>query len=180
MVHWKLLRLAGLVTMVGSVVFALGLSLRFWLNPMRAEALTVPMFFLLVVAAGVAIVATAVLLRGTPRSRLAILAGALSLVGMVLVFTGLLMGFVGLLVIPVGVLVATGGLWILANLAIRTGTLPWWGGLALVAGFVPFLLLSLFPFPPQAQPLIGVPWLVVGYALFRAAGQSTELPSRVR
>ena len=173
----KLIRLAGLVTIVGSVVFALGLSLRFWLNPLRAEALAVPMFFLLVVAAGVAIVATAVLLRGVPRSRSAILAVALSLVGMVLAFAGLLMGFVGLLVIPVGALVAIGGLVILAYLAVRTGTLPWWGGVALAVGFVPFLLLGL---PPLAQPLIGVPWLVVGYAIFRAAGRSTEVPSRVR
>jgi hypothetical protein len=29
-------------------------------------------------------------------------------------------------------------------------------------------------------PLVGVPWVVVGYAIFRAAGRRTERPSRVR
>jgi hypothetical protein len=176
----KLVRLAGLVTMVGSFVFALGLLLRYSLGGTLAEALTLPMYFLLVVAASVAIVATAVLLRGTPRGGLGGLAGALSLVGVVLVFAGLLMGFLGLLVIPIGVVLATGGLGVMANLAVRAGKLPWWGGVALVAGFVPFLLLAFFYFPPLAHPLIGVPWLVVGYAIFRAAGGGAEPASRVR
>ena len=176
----KFVRLAGLVTMAGSVVFGLGLLLRYRLNGALAEAVTLPLFFLLVVAASVAIVTTAALLRRTPRGGLASLAGAVALVGVVLTFAGLLMGFVGLLVIPVGVLLATGGVGILANLSLRTGTLAWWGGVALVAGFVPFLLLAFFYFPPMAHPLIGIPWLVVGYAIFRAAGRSTEPPSRVR
>jgi hypothetical protein len=98
----------------------------------------------------------------------------------VLILAGLFMGFVGALVIAVGVLLALGGLVILANLAVRTDTLPWWGGVALVAGFAPFLLLTFFYIPPRAHPLIGVPWLVVGYAIFRAAGRSTELPLRVQ
>ncbi len=73
----KLVRLAGLVTMVGNFVFALGLLLRYSLGGTLAEAVTLPMYFLLVVAASVAIVATAVLLQGTPRSGLGGLAGAL-------------------------------------------------------------------------------------------------------
>ena len=123
----KLVRLAGLVTMVGSFIFAVGLLLRYSLSGTLAEAVTLPMYFLLVVAASVAIVATAVLLRGTPRGGLGGLAGALSLVGVVLVFAGLLMGFLGLLVIPIGVVLTTGGLGVMANLAVRAGKLPWWG-----------------------------------------------------
>ncbi len=79
------------------------------------------------------------------------------------------MGFPELLVIPVGILLTTGGLGVLANLTVRTGKLPWWSEVALVAGFVPSLLLAIFYFPPLAHPLIGVPWLVAGYAIFRAA-----------
>jgi hypothetical protein len=30
------------------------------------------------------------------------------------------------------------------------------------------------------RPLVGVPWALVGYAIFRAAARQTEQPSRVR
>jgi hypothetical protein len=61
----NLIRLSGLATMVGSVVFALVLVLRPWLNSMLAEAVTLPMFFLLLVVVSVALVAIVGLLRET-------------------------------------------------------------------------------------------------------------------
>lgn len=162
--------------MLGSVVFALVLLLRPWLDGMLAEAVTLPMFVLLVVVVSVAIVA---LLRGTGHNGLGVVACGVSLVGIVLVFVGLLMGFLGIVVIPLGVLVATGGLGILANLTSRTNALPWWSGVALVAGGLSFILV-LLPLHPLADSLIGVPWLVVGCALFGAEGRRTYQPSRVR
>jgi hypothetical protein len=174
-----LIRLGGLAAMVGSVVFALVLLLRPWLDGMLAEAVTLPMFVLLVVVVSVAIVATMALLRGTRHSGLGILACGVSLVGVVLVFVGLLMGFVGIYVIPVGVLVALGGLGVLANLTTRTNTLPWWGGVALVAGGFSFILV-LYLYHTLEDSLIGVPWLVVGFAIFRAATRQAQQPSRVR
>ena len=122
-----LIRFGGLVAMVGSVVFVLVLLLRPMLNAMLAEAVTLPMFFLLVVTVSVAIVSVAALLRGTRHGKSGTLASGGSLVGVVLVFVGLLMGFVGIFVIPLGVLVATGGLVVLAILTARMNALPWWG-----------------------------------------------------
>ena len=175
----SLIRLGGLATMVGSVVIALVLLLRPWLNAMLAEAVTLPMFILLLVVVIVTIVALVALLRGTRHGGLGIAACVVSLLGVVLVFVGLLMGFVGIFVIPLGVLVATGGLVVLASLTTRTNALPWWSGVALVAGGLSFILV-LLPFPLLADSLMGVPWLVVGYAIFRAATRPPEQPSRVR
>ena len=174
----NLIRLGGLVAMVGSVVFALVSLLRFWLNPTLAEGATLPMFLLLLVVVSVAFVAIAALLRGTRHSGLGIVACGVSLVGVVLVFVGLLMGFVGILVIPLGVLVATGGLVVLAILTTDTNMLPWWSGVALIAGGASFILVLVLP--PLVDSLMGAPWLVVGYAIFRAAGRRTERTSRVR
>jgi hypothetical protein len=174
----NLIRSGGLVAMVGSVVFVLVLLLRPWLPV--AEAVALPMIFLLLVVVIVAIVAIVALLRGTPEGGLDVfVAGGGSLVGVVLVFAGLLMGFVGIVVIPVGVVVGTGSLALLAHLTYRTSTLPRWGRVALVAGVLPFILFVL-PFHWLADSLAGVPWIVVGYAIFRAAGRRTERPSRVR
>jgi hypothetical protein len=176
--HSDLIRLGGLLAMIGSVVFALVSLLRFWLNSTLAEVATLPMFFLLLVVVSVAFVAIAALLRGTHHGGLGIVASGVSLVGVVLVFVGLLMGFVGIVVIPVGVLVATGGLVILAILTTDTNMLPLWSGVALIAGGASFILVLVLP--PLVDSLMGVPWLVVGYAIFRAAGRRTERPSRVQ
>jgi drug/metabolite transporter (DMT)-like permease len=171
-----LIRFGGLVAMVGSVVFALVSLLRPMLNAMLAEAVTLPMFFLLLATVSVAIVSIAALLRGTRHGGLGVVACGVSLVGVVLVFVGVLLGFAGIFVIMLGVLVATGGLVALAILTTGTNTLPWWSGVALVAGGLSFILV----FYPLEDSLMGVPWLVVGYAIFRAAGRRTEQPSRVR
>jgi hypothetical protein len=174
-----LIRFGGLVAMVGSVVFALVLLLRPMLDSMLAEAVTLPMFFLLLVTVSVAIVSMAALLRGTRHGESGALASGVSLVGVVLVLVGVLSGFAGIFIIPLGVLVATGGLGVLANLTTRTNALPGWNGVALLAGGLSFILV-LLPFHALADSLMGVPWVVVGYAVFRAGTRQTEQPSRVR
>ena len=175
----NLIRLSGLATMVGSVVFALVLVLRPWLNSMLAEAVTLPMFFLLLGVVSLALVAIVGLLRETRQGWLEIVACGVSLVGVVLVFMGVLLGFAGIFVIYVGVLVVTGGLVVLATLTIGTNTLPWWGRVALMVGGLSFILVR-YLYHPLEDSLMGVPWLVVGFAIFRAAGREPVQPSQIR
>ena len=170
-----LIRLGGLATVVGSVVFALVSLLQPWLDAMLTEVATLPMFFLLFVVVSVAILAIMALLRGTRHGGSGVVACGVSLVGVVLVFVGALLGFAGFFIILIGVLVATGGLVVLAILTTRTNALPWWSGVALVAGGLSFVLV----FYPLEDSLMGVPWAVVGFAIFRAATRQVQQPSRV-
>ena len=142
--------------MVGGVGFALVLLLRPWLDAMLTEDVALPMFFLLFVVVSVAILAIGTLLRGTRHGGLGIVACGVSLVGVVLLFVSLFVGFWAIFTIPIGVLVATGGLVVLANLTTRTNALPWWSGVALVAGGLS-LILVLLPFYVLADSLMGVP-----------------------
>ena len=78
--------------------------------------------------------------------------------------------------IVVGLLLATLGLIGLGLVTMNGPVLPWWCGVALMAGtpLVGFFLAI------WLGVLLGVPWLVVGYAIFRAAKRQAERPSRVR
>jgi hypothetical protein len=69
-----------------------------------------------------------------------------------------------------GLLVATVGILALGVVTIAARRLPWWCGAALIAGSPPVALFL--------GPLMGVPWALVGYAVFRAEG--TRTPGRVR
>ena len=71
-----------------------------------------------------------------------------------------------------GTVVATVGLSFLVCMTLVVRELPWWAGLAMIAGN-PFIVLFL-------GPLVGVPWALVGYAVFRAAAHPSEQPRRVR
>jgi hypothetical protein len=71
-----------------------------------------------------------------------------------------------------GLLVATIGILALGAATIAARKVPWWGGVALIAGSPPVAIFL--------GPLLGVPWALVGYAVFRAAGRLPERPSRVR
>ena len=59
----------------------------------------------------------------------------------------------------------------LGILTINAEVLPRWCGVALIVGSPPFALL---------WPLVGVPWIVVGYAIFRAGVRRHVQPSRVQ
>jgi hypothetical protein len=89
----------------------------------------------------------------------------------------------------IGLLIATVGIVLLGGLSIATGMLPWWGGVALIAGSPVGVFLTMipsaalegaFPFGGVFQVLGGVPWVLVGLAIFRAAGDRPQQPSRVR
>jgi MFS family permease len=72
----------------------------------------------------------------------------------------------------IGLLVATVGILALGVATIAARKLPWWCGAALIAGSPPIALFL--------GPLMGVPWVLVGYAVFRAGSRQTERPSQVR
>jgi hypothetical protein len=84
----------------------------------------------------------------------------------------------------VGVLVATAGIIGLAVVSIIVRILPRWGGVALIAGntFLGVLILVVTnaSVSPIGSWLVASPWIVVGFAVFLAAGRRTERPSRVR
>jgi len=93
-------------------------------------------------------------------------------------------------VLIVGVLAACVGIVGLGVVTIIAGVLPRWCGVALIAGSPPgvgILFLFLSPLgmagilPGEAVwELAGIPWIVVGYAIFRAAGRRIEQHPRVR
>ncbi len=88
-----------------------------------------------------------------------------------------------------GLLVATVGIALLGGLTIATGMLPWWCGVALIAGSPVGVSVAMMPSAGMGgtsplggvfQALGGVPWVLVGYAIIRAGTRQTERPSRVR
>ena len=74
-----------------------------------------------------------------------------------------------------GLSLATVGLLALGVVTVNARTLPWWGGVAPISGnpLIGFFLAI------WLGGLLGVPWLVVGYAVFRAGARETQQPSRV-
>jgi hypothetical protein len=93
-------------------------------------------------------------------------------------------------VLIVGVLAASVGIVGLGIVTMSAGVLPRWCGAALIAGSPPFVGLEFgvlgFLGLPAMVPgaivwaLVGMPWVVVGYAIFRTAARRTERPARVR
>ena len=93
-------------------------------------------------------------------------------------------------VLVVSVLAASVGIVGLGIVTMSAGVLPRWCGAALIAGSPPIVGLE-FAFMgflglPATVPgaivwaLVGVPWVVVGYAIFRTAARRTEHAARVR
>lgn len=73
-------------------------------------------------------------------------------------------------------LVGLGGIGLgVATIAARV--LPWWCGVALIAGSFGFAFAALFG--ELWGVLVGLAWALVGYAVFGAANRSRQ-PSRVR
>ncbi len=117
-------------------------------------------------------------LPGTPAFLVAFVGVAMMFFGELrkLVFPGA--GAAWLLVI--GLLVATMGIIAYGVVTTEAGVVPWWCGAALLAGS-PLAGFLLYIFSPGDEGLLlGVPWIVMGYAVWRAAGLLTERPSRVR
>jgi hypothetical protein len=155
------------------------------------EDIDIASFVLLLLGAMAAIAALHALQRGLygpgawERYGLGVLTSLASLVGVALILVGDL-GDVGGLryqalaglrpvamnLFLIGLLVATIGILALGIATIAARKLPWWCGAALLAGSPPIAFFL--------GPLLGVPWALVGYAIFRAAGRRTQKPSRVR
>ncbi len=199
-----LTRLGGLAAIVGGIAwtaaFLLGdLLVRYLpLGPLKRSIQTgsiqAPALALLMMGAMAAIVAIAAL-RAQQSRRDALLG---TLVASLTAFVGLAISLVcamslmgefmpiapgpiapdwALPLLIVGLVVATGGIVPLGIIATIGRGLPWWGGAALIAGSPPLAYLWLFLGRPW---LLGMPWAVVGYAVFRAAARRAEQPSRVR
>jgi hypothetical protein len=183
MEHTSLIRLGGVATMVGGILYT---SQGYWLLPLvrtsaewsfSAFLITVVGFFALLALGMLAIVA----LNAQEGPRYALVATSAFLAvaaGVATVIIGMGIGVdtpvtsnLSALILIVGALIVTLGLVVLGVVTISTRVLPWWCGAALIASPI-FALLG---------PLGGgVPLVLVGYAIFRAATRQTEQPSRVR
>jgi hypothetical protein len=90
----------------------------------------------------------------------------------------------GTIVFLVGALVATIGIIFLAISTLVVGVLPRWGGAALIAGnpLLAVFIIAIFygsNFRGASWWVVALPWAVLGFAVFRAAGRRTERPARV-
>jgi hypothetical protein len=87
-----------------------------------------------------------------------------------------------ILLLGMGMLVATVGIIALGIFTLDAGVLPWWCGAALIAGN-PLVGVLLFfvglDFLFGSWPVV-VPWVVVGFAVFRTGTRQSQRPSRVR
>ena len=181
----NLIRLGGLVAMVGGVgVVVLWLVAEGdWLGSPLAS----PAIHALMVSAMTAIVALHALQRqryglpGTVASSAAFVGLAMYLLGAGIAYYARDDFFLTFrdttFLVALGLLLTTLGLIALGIVTINARVLPWWCGVALMAGnpLVGFFLAAIW-----LGGLLGVPWLVVGYAIFRAAERRLEPPSRVR
>jgi hypothetical protein len=136
------------------------------------------------------------------------LASLVTFVGVTMTVGGNLLGelvptaaAVAMILLIVGVPAASVGVLGLGIVTIRARVLPRWCGVALIAGSPPVVWAELlivgivmailgFLGLPTVVPgdigfgglwtLVGVVWVLVGYAVFRAGGRQTQQPSRVR
>ncbi len=123
--------------------------------------------------------------RGTLGFPTAFAGMALTLGGFILYYIRVgfpIPAFFPFLLVTVGILLATIGTLALGGLTLDAGVLPRWCGAALIAGNPLFGIALLLIGGPHYDVhwLIAVPWVVVGFAVFRAAGRRTERPPRVR
>jgi hypothetical protein len=196
-----LIRLGGLAAMVGGVASAtLGL-----LYALQARGVTLdstekalqkghyetPVSTMLLVGVLAAIGALQAIQRER-YSRQGALAAMVAFVGLLLIPVGWLMPFIAVAapLVIMGVLAASVGIVGLGIVTIKAGVLPRWCGAAVIAGSPPFvglefvfssLLVAAAILPGEiAWALAGVPWVLVGYAIFRAGGHVSEQPSRVK
>jgi hypothetical protein len=193
MTHTSLIRLGGLVAMVGGVAFVI-VSFMTWLCtpncPGSSGYVVLACFDLLVFGAMVALAS----LHAIQRERyglLGTLAFLLAFVGVAMIFVSELRSLILALwqgspgaggvswLFIIGLLVATVGLIAYGVVTITASVLLWWCGAALLAGS-PLVGLFLYLFSPVEESLVGVPWAVVGYAVFRTGGTRVEQPSRVQ
>lgn len=164
------IQIAGLAAMVGGTIYASG-------ELFDGGSL---FFVLLLVGAMVAMLAIAALYasRRDTYGSFGVLTSLSAFVGLVL----LLVGELGLsdLAAYIGLLLASLGVLALGIMSMASRVLPWWCGVVLIV-WGPTLVLRLVGFSvPLGGILVGIPWIVVGYALFRVETRVGDRPSRVR
>ena len=198
-----LIRLGGLAPIVGGAIYGLSGRLMSRIGTFPGTVRTV-VFMLSVIAV---IVALHLLQRkserygsaGTLVFATAIVGLALAVVGHILYglsealggdmryvpFVSPLGGIGGYLLYPFGLFVLAPGLLGLAIPTLAVGVVPRWGGVALITGnplwaVLPILIYSDTPYFSIVIWILAGSWIVVGFAVFRAAGRRTERPSRVQ
>jgi hypothetical protein len=205
MKHTSLIRLGGLAPVVGGVIFAI---VNFLADPSYPAGGTrvwdhiLVSDFLLPLSMMAVIVAIHLLHRERGRYGLGgTRAFFTALVGVALILGGNflsvfipdkagilhLLFLMGDLLFLVGMLAATVGIIRLAVVTLAVGVLPRWGGVALIAGIplLPFIIdifYGVFFGTSNVTEswLVALPWIVVGYAVFRAATRQAQQPSRLR
>jgi hypothetical protein len=203
-----LIRLGGLAAMVGGLAATtLGLLYALQASSVTLDSTEKalqkghyqnPVAMILLVGVLVAIVALHLIQKGH-YGRWGALAALAAFASVAMVAVGGLAGELGLFpstpqvsinLLIGGVLAASVGIVGLGAVTIGAGVLPQWCGIALIAGS-PLGIGTLFMFstlfvtagilPGEiGWSLAGIPWMLVGYAIFRAGGHMLKQPSRVR
>ena len=180
--------MGGLAPIAGGVVFAVYGSLVGLSEEALDEGILRVLFILFLLSMLVVIVAVHLLLR-RERQRYGLagsIVAATAFLGLALIVGGYIIGIDGLgaTLFLLGVSAATLGIIGLAPITLSMRVLPWWGGAALIAGnpFLAVLIIAIFigSYPHFGGWLVAVPWIVVGFAVFRAAGRRIEQPPRLR
>ncbi len=201
-----LIRLGGLVAMVGGlaattlgilyILQARGVTLGSTEKALQKGHYENPVAMILLVGVLVAIAALHLIQRGH-YGRWGVLTAVAAFTGVAMAAVGGLAGELFPATAPVdiplligGVLAASVGIVGLGIVTINTRVLPRWCGIALIAGSPPGVgTLFMFSSPlgmagilpgEIGWSLAGIPWTLVGFAIFRAAGREPVQPSRVR
>jgi hypothetical protein len=183
-----LVRWGGLAAMVGGVIFAVDGSLG---GPEAVGTLRwSTVLFLLSMM--VLIVALHLLQKERERygpqgavvSATAFVGVALAVVSYILMDFVISLESLGITLFLLGLLVATPGIIALGVITLVVEVLPRWSGAALICGNPLLGLFFILIFYAEnfalGSLLVAVPWIVVGFAVFRAASHQTQQPSRVR
>jgi hypothetical protein len=186
----NLIRLGGLAAMVGGVLYA-ALGLMTWLcipNCPRSLGYIMSVFLVLLALGAMVAITALHILQMERYGWLGTLAFLVAFVGVALIFVSELPSLVNpgavapvelLWLFLIGLLVATIGIIAYGVVTLNAGVVAWWCGVALIAGN-PLVGFFLYLFSPAEDSTLGVPWIVVGYAIFRAAARQAQQPSRVR
>lgn len=190
MTRTSLILLGGLLATVGGVAFIAanasvwGLVILF--DRDFGESYLTPLIALVLLVAIVAVASiVALYVRGMgPEVRSVLVTALVSFIGLGMLFYYSIAGSLGLpLPVPDGLilwgaLLTTIGLVAMGIVVmISVGrVLPWWCGVALIAGSPLFAFLG----PILGLFAIGIAWALVGFAIFRAGAHQAEQPSRVR
>jgi len=201
-----IVRLGGLVAIVGGlaatilgllyVLQAWGMTLDFTAKALQKGGYENPVATMLLIGVLAAIAALHFVQRRY-YGRWGALHSVAAFTGIAMVVSGNLMGelapttaAVDIVLLVLGVLAATVGIVGLGIMTLSAGVLPRWCGIAIIAGSPPGVGISFLFFTPLGMTgilpgeifwaLAGIPWIVVGYAVFRAATRQTQRPSRVQ